>query len=162
LFEKARHAGFRVVAHAGEEGPSDYIAQALNVLYVERIDHGIKCLDDPELTRRLAREQIPLTTCPLSNVKLNVLSSIDEFPMRQMLDANLLVTINSDDPAYFGGYLSQNYLAVAESANLTKNDLRLLAKNSFQASFASAEQKTKWMAMVDDYCDNYTEEPSTS
>lgn len=162
LFERARRAGLRVVAHAGEEGPCDYITRALNVLHVERIDHGIKCLEDPELIKRLAREQIPLTTCPLSNVKLNVLSSIHEFPIRQMLDANLLVTINSDDPAYFGGYLSQNYLAVAESANLTRNDLRVLAKNSFQASFASVEEKTKWMAMVDDYCDNYTEGPLTS
>jgi adenosine deaminase len=162
LFQKARHAGFRVVAHAGEEGPCEYIAQALTVLGVERIDHGIKCLEDPDLTRRLVNEQIPLTTCPLSNIKLNVLSSIDDFPLRQMLDANLLVTINSDDPAYFGGYLSQNYLAVAEAANLTRQDLRLLAKNSIQASFASVEEKIKWLAMVDDYCDNYTEEPSTS
>jgi adenosine deaminase len=150
------------VAHAGEEGHCDYITQALDVLHVERIDHGIKCLEDPKLVERLVKNRIPLTTCPLSNVKLDVVSNIGEFPLRQMLDANLLITINSDDPAYFGGYLSQNYSAVAESFNLTREDLRLLAKNSFQASFASVEEKTKWMAMVDEYCDSCKERPSST
>jgi len=155
VFEKAREAGFRVVAHAGEEGPVEYIKEALDVLKVERIDHGIKCLEDDELVKRLARDQIPLTTCPFSNIKLKVIDNMREFPLAKMIKAGLLVTINSDDPAYFGGYLSENYLAVAEALNLSGEDLRTLAKNSFQASFASDEEKEKWMDIVDEYCDNY-------
>ena len=155
VFEKAREAGFHLVAHAGEEGPVEYMEEALNVLHIERIDHGIKCLGNPDLVKRLARDQIPLTTCPLSNVKLQVIDNISQFPLDKLMAAGLLVTINSDDPAYFGGYLSDNYLAVAEALNLSRDDLRQLAKNSFQASFASQKEKDEWMAMVDDYCDTY-------
>ena len=155
VFEKARAAGFHVVAHAGEEGSAQCIEDTLNILKAERIDHGIKCLQDNALVQRLVREQIPLTTCPLSNVKLRVVKDMSEFPLMKMMEAGLLVTINSDDPAYFGGYLNDNYLAVAQTFDLSRDDLRLLAKNSFQATFASEQEKEKWIGMVDEYCDNY-------
>ena len=109
----------------------------------------------PTLVQRLDRDQVPFTTCPLSNKKLRVMGDMSEFPLVEMMKAGLLVTINSDDPAYFGGYLSDNYLAVAEAFDLSRDDLRLLAKNSFQASFASAEEKKRWIEMVDEYCDNF-------
>lgn len=155
VFEKARDAGFHVVAHAGEEASCRYIEEALNVLKIERVDHGIKCLEDPELVERLSRDQVPLTTCPLSNTKLQVIKDLSEFPLVELMKAKLLVTINSDDPAYFGGYLSDNYLAVAEAFNLSREDLITLAKNSFQASFASTEDKKKWIQMVDEYSESY-------
>ena len=162
LFKKAKQAGFRLVAHAGEEGPVEYIAEALDVLHVERIDHGITCWKDPTVMTKLVKHRIPLTTCPLSSVKLTIIADIGAFPLRSMMNAHLLITINSDDPAYFGGYLSQNYLAVAESFHLTRDELRLLAKNSFEASFASDQEKTKWIAMVDEYCDSWNDENQSS
>jgi adenosine deaminase len=155
VFEKARGAGFHVVAHAGEEGSAQYIEDSLNLLKAERIDHGIKCLQDNVLVHRLIRDKIPLTTCPFSNVKLRVVKDMTEFPLVKLLEAGLLVTINSDDPAYFGGYLNDNYLAVAQTFDLSRDDLRLLAKNSFQATFASDEEKKRWIEMVDEYCDNF-------
>jgi adenosine deaminase len=154
VFEKARGAGFHVVAHAGEEGSAQYIEDSLNLLKAERIDHGIKCLQDNVLVHRLVRDKIPLTTCPFSNIKLRVVNDMTEFPLVKMLEAGLLVTINSDDPAYFGGYVNDNYLAVAQTFDLSRDDLRLLAKNSFQATFASDEEKKRWIEMVDEYCDN--------
>jgi adenine deaminase len=136
VFARAREAGLLAVAHAGEEGPPEYIREALDVLRVRRIDHGVRCLEDPELVERLVAEQIPLTVCPLSNVKLRVFDSMRAHNFRELLDRGLKVTINSDDPAYFGGYLNENYLAVAEAFDLTRDELERIARNSFEARFA--------------------------
>jgi adenosine deaminase len=138
VFAKAREAGLLAVAHAGEEGPPEYIREALDLLQVRRIDHGVRCLEDPELVDRLVREQIPLTVCPLSNIKLRVFERMTDHPLREMLRRGLKVTINSDDPSYFGGYVNENYLAVAEALLLTREELEQLAKNSFEASFVSS------------------------
>ena len=135
VFARARDAGLLAVAHAGEEGPPEYIREALDLLHVRRIDHGVRCLEDPQLVDRLVREQIPLTVCPLSNVRLRVFDTMHDHPLRTMLARGLKVTINSDDPAYFGGYINENYLAVAEALDLTREELEQLAKNSFEASF---------------------------
>ena len=141
VFARARQAGFRRVAHAGEEGPPDYIWQALDLIGAERIDHGVRALEDASLVRRLAKEQIALTVCPLSNVRLGVFPSISQHNLKRLLDAGLLVTINSDDPAYFGGYISDNYIAAQEALDLTREDVERLAANSFTASFLTAEAK---------------------
>jgi adenosine deaminase len=141
VFARARQAGFRRVAHAGEEGPPDYIWQALDLIGAERIDHGVRVLEDASLVRRLAKEQIALTVCPLSNVRLGVFPSISHHNLKQLLDAGLLVTINSDDPAYFGGYVSDNFIAAQEALDLSRGDVERLAANSFTASFLSAEAK---------------------
>ena len=135
VFARAREAGLLAVAHAGEEGPPEYIWEALDLLQVRRIDHGVRCLEDPQLVKRLASEQIPLTVCPLSNVKLRVFDTIRDHNLRRLLDAGVKVTINSDDPAYFGGYVNENYLAVAEALELTEEELRGIARNSLEASF---------------------------
>ena len=150
VFERARNAGFRAVAHAGEEGPPSYIREALDLLAVERIDHGVRCLEDEDLVRRLARDRIPLTVCPLSNVKLRVFDSLEQHNLRTLLDHGLCVTINSDDPAYFGGYIGQNFRESQRALDLDRDDLRLLAKNAFQASFLDDEEKTRLLAEVDD------------
>lgn len=134
VFAKAREAGFLAVAHAGEEGPPEYIWEALDILKVRRIDHGVRCLEDPALVDRLVAEQVPLTVCPLSNVRLRVYDTIRDHPLRAMLARGLKVTINSDDPAYFGGYVNENYAAL----DLTREEYEQLAKNSFDASFRSA------------------------
>ena len=131
VFARARDAGLFAVAHAGEEGPPEYIREALDILKVRRIDHGVRCLEDPELVDRLVAEQIPLTGCPLSNVRLRVFDTIRDHPLRAMLARGLKVTINSDDPAYFGGYVNENY----EALDLTREEIEQLAKNSFDASF---------------------------
>lgn len=136
VFAKAREAGLYAVAHAGEEGPPEYIWEALDVLQVRRIDHGVRCLEDPRLVDRLVAEQIPLTVCPLSNVRLRVFDTMRDHPLRTMLERGLKVTINSDDPAYFGGYVNENYLAAADALGLTREELEQLARNSFDASFA--------------------------
>lgn len=138
VFARAREAGLLAVAHAGEEGPPEYIREALDVLQVRRIDHGVRCLEDAALVDRLVAEQIPLTVCPLSNVRLRVYDTIRDHPLRTMLKLGLKVTINSDDPAYFGGYVNENYLAVAEGLGLSREELEQLAKNSFDASFLGA------------------------
>lgn len=135
VFARARDAGLLAVAHAGEEGPPEYIWEALDVLGVRRIDHGVRCLEDPKLVARLAADQIPLTVCPLSNVKLRVFDTIRDHNLRELLDRGLKVTINSDDPAYFGGYINENYSAVAGALALTRAELEQIAKNSFEASF---------------------------
>jgi adenosine deaminase len=135
VFQAARDAGYRVVAHAGEEGPPEYIAGALDVLGAERIDHGVRCLEDPMLTARLAMDRVPLTVCPLSNVRLKVVPTMAEHPLKRMMDAGLFVTVNSDDPAYFGGYLTANYVAAAEALDLSLTDMAALAEASFAASF---------------------------
>jgi adenine deaminase len=131
VFARAREAGLFAVAHAGEEGPPEYIREALDILKVRRIDHGVRCLEDPELVDRLVAEQIPLTVCPLSNIRLRVFDTIRDHPLRAMLARGLKVTINSDDPAYFGGYVNENY----EALDLTREEYEQLAKNSFDASF---------------------------
>ena len=135
VFARAREAGLLAVAHAGEEGPPEYIWEALDVLEVRRIDHGVRCLEDPRLVDRLVRERIPLTVCPLSNIKLRVFDRMEDHPLRKMLTLGLNVTINSDDPAYFGGYVNENFVAAAEALGLTEEEVETLARNSFEASF---------------------------
>ena len=145
VFAQARARGLHVVAHAGEEGPAAYIHGALDVLKVQRIDHGVRCLEDPALVARLARERIPLTVCPLSNVKLCVFKTLAEHNLPALLQAGLCVTLNSDDPAYFGGYINQNFVeAFAALPQLTQMHAVQLARNSFDASFASMDEKRGW------------------
>jgi adenosine deaminase len=146
VFERAAQAGLHRVAHAGEEGPAEYVWEALDVLGVERIDHGIRVMDDPTLVARMAADQIPLTMCPLSNVALHVVERVELLPLRQMLDAGLRVTLNSDDPAFFGGYLDANVEAAAAAFDLTPDDLRTLAHNSVHASFLSQSRKSALLA----------------
>lgn len=149
VFDEAREERFPVVAHAGEEGPPEYIREALDVLRAVRIDHGVRCVEDDALVERLAKEQIPLTVCPLSNVKLRVFPTLEQHNLRTLLERGLLVTINSDDPAYFGGYVGDNYTAVANALKLSREDIAKLAKNSFAASFLSEADKAKHIAAVD-------------
>ncbi|MBI2228340.1 MAG: adenosine deaminase [Deltaproteobacteria bacterium] len=151
VFDEARKQGFLTVAHAGEEGPTEYIWQALDRLKVSRIDHGVRCIEDPDLTARLAAARIPLTVCPLSNVKLRVFESIEKHNLKQLLDRGLCVTINSDDPAYFGGYLTENYLAVQKALSLDRNDIYCLARNSFQAAFLRPDEKQIFLDELDNY-----------
>ena len=151
VFDEARKQGFLTVAHAGEEGPPEYIWQALDRLKVSRIDHGVRCIEDPDLTARLAAARIPLTVCPLSNVKLRVFESIEKYNLKQLLDRGLCVTINSDDPAYFGGYLTENYLAVQKALSLDRNDIYCLARNSFQATFLRPDEKQFFLDELDNY-----------
>lgn len=152
VFASAREQGYRIVAHAGEEGPAEYIWEALNILEIERLDHGNRCMDDPQLVERLAREQIALTLCPLSNLKLCVVKELADHPLKEMLAANLLATIHSDDPAYFGGQLNANYIETASALNLSRADIATLARNSFQASFLPVEAKENFIAKVDEFC----------
>jgi len=135
VFERARAEGFLTVAHAGEEGPPEYIEQALDWLKVSRIDHGVRCLDDSRLVERLRKTQIPLTVCPLSNVKLCVFENLQAHNLKKLLDLGLCVTVNSDDPAYFGGYIEENFLAARQALELTRSDLRKLAENAIHAAF---------------------------
>ncbi|MCU0432350.1 MAG: adenosine deaminase [Bacteroidia bacterium] len=146
VFAASREAGFLTVAHAGEEGPSEYIHEALNLLHVSRIDHGNRCLDDESLVQRLVEMKMPLTLCPLSNVALRVIQGMEEHPVKRMLDLGLRATIHSDDPAYFGGYMNENYLETARALHLTKEDVLQLVVNSFEAGFDSAAQKAKNIA----------------
>jgi adenosine deaminase len=149
VFARAKDAGFLAVAHAGEEGPADYISDSLELLGATRIDHGIRCLDDSAVVARLAAERVPLTVCPLSNVRLRVFDTIKDHSLRVLMDAGLLVTINSDDPAYFGGYVGDNYLAVARGLDLSRDDIVQLARNSFEAAFISADQRDRYLAEID-------------
>jgi adenosine deaminase len=141
VFDRARREGFLTVAHAGEEGPPAYIVEALDLLRVARIDHGVRCEEDAALVERLARERIPLTVCPLSNVRLCVYDKIEQHNLKRLLDRGLCVTVNSDDPAYFGGYVADNYLAVQRGLGLSKGDIEKLAANSIEASFLPPSQK---------------------
>jgi adenosine deaminase len=150
VFARARELGLHVVAHAGEEGPAAYIETALDLLKVERIDHGVRCTESPALIERLARQRVPLTVCPLSNVKLCVYPDLAAHPLPALLDAGLCVTVNSDDPAYFGGYVVDNYLALfAAHPRLGVQQARQLALNSFEASFVDAAQKARWARELD-------------
>lgn len=149
VFDRARAEGFLTVAHAGEEGPPAYIEQALDLLKVKRIDHGVRCTEDQALVRRLQQEQMPLTVCPLSNIKLRVFDRLEEHNLKQLLDAGLCVTINSDDPAYFGGYIGQNFRESAEALGLEMDDLEKLARNAVTASFLDEGGKADLMARID-------------
>jgi adenosine deaminase len=153
VYEAAAVLGLRKVAHAGEEGPPAYIREALDVLGVERIDHGLRCMEDTELVERLARERIPLTLCPLSNVRLRVVDTLEQHPLARMMDAGLLCTVNSDDPAYFGGYVGDTFHAVHEALGLGDEQLRELARNSFVASFLEddEERRGRLIAEVEAY-----------
>jgi len=150
VYERARAAGWRSVAHAGEEGPPSYIREALDVLHVERIDHGVRCLEDAALMARLRDERIPLTVCPLSNVRLRVVDTLADHPLARMLDAGLAATVNSDDPAYFGGYVGDNVARTAEALRLGADALLTLARNSIDASFISAERRAEYRRRLDD------------
>ncbi|WP_179998354.1 adenosine deaminase [Acinetobacter sp. YH12239] len=144
VFAKARDEGFLVVAHAGEEGPAEYVWEALDVLKVNRIDHGVRSEEDPKLLARLIAEKMPLTVCPLSNLKLCVVDDMADHNIRRLLQQGVHVTVNSDDPSYFGGYMNDNFIAIAEALDLTNHELKQLAINSFEASFISDVQKQKW------------------
>ena len=151
VFERAKKEGFLTVAHAGEEGPAEYVWEALNLLKVSRIDHGNNSLDDDQLVQELVNRKIPLTVCPLSNYKLKVVDDLKKHPLRRMLEKGLLVTINSDDPAYFGGYINENYLAISKALDLSKEEIQQLAKNSFNASFLNEEEKQQMIDRVEKY-----------
>ena len=149
VFERARREGFLTVAHAGEEGPPGYVYEALDVLRVSRIDHGVRSEEDPQLLARLVNDRVPLTVCPLSNVMLRVFDTMADHNLERLLAAGALVTVNSDDPAYFGGYLLENFLAVHRALGLSKAQLAQLARNSIEAAFLAAEVKRGWFEKID-------------
>ncbi len=151
VFDRARSEGYRVVAHAGEEGPADYVIQALDLLGAERIDHGVRALDDDRLVARLARERIPLTMCPLSNVKLRVFDRLEDHNLAEFLRRDVVVTVNSDDPAYFGGYVGDNYVAVRAALDLSRDEMIRLARNSFQAAFLDDAARRSYLGELDAY-----------
>ena len=149
VFERAISAGFRAVAHAGEEGPPEYIWQALDVLGAERIDHGVRCLEERRLVQRLEADRVPLTVCPFSNVKLRVVDKLEQHPLAMMLEHGLCATVNSDDPAYFGGYVGDNLAGVAEALQLEDEALIRLARNSFEAAFLDEATRARYLAELD-------------
>ncbi len=151
VFAKARELGLKIVAHAGEEGPPEYIRQAVELLKVDRIDHGNRILESAELTQQVAKAGIPLTVCPLSNLKLCVVKDLKEHPIRKMLEAGLKPMLNSDDPSYFGGYMNANYLQLTEALGLSKSEIVQLAKNSFEAAFISGEQRDAYLEELNSY-----------
>lgn len=155
VFKKALGEGFLTVAHAGEEGSFEYINEALDLLKVSRVDHGNNSLDNESLMNRLAENKIPLTLCPLSNLKLKVVNDLKDHPMRKMIDKKILVTINSDDPAYFGGYLNENYIEIARALKFSKEEIVDLAKNSFKASFLNDDEKQYFINKIDKYYNNF-------
>jgi len=148
VFKKAMKEGFLTVAHAGEEGPPEYIWEALDLLKVKRIDHGVQCLKDEKLVQKLRDEQIPLTVCPLSNIKLCVFKKLEDHNLKKLLDKGLMVIVNSDDPAYFGGYLNTNLIECQKALNLSMEDVKRLAINSFKSSFLSWDKKKKWIDQI--------------
>jgi adenosine deaminase len=151
VFQKARDDGFIITAHAGEEGDISYILEALDVIKVSRIDHGYNIINSEELMKRVALEKIPLTMCPLSNKKLKVCPDLSNYPLRTILKHNVIAMINSDDPAYFGGYIGDNYYELAQAINLTEDEIILLARNSFRATFLSTELKESYLQKIDRY-----------
>ena len=151
VFKASAEQGYKLVAHAGEEGPAEYIWEALNVLKVVRIDHGNRCLDDEELVQRLVAQKIPLTLCPTSNLALKVIQKMEDHPVVKMLDKGIVATIHSDDPAYFGGYMNENYYEIAKALKLNKDQLKQLAINAFEASWLSAASKQKHIHDVENY-----------
>jgi adenosine deaminase len=150
VFARARREGFLTVAHAGEEGPPAYIYGALDILQVRRVDHGVRCEEDPNLLARLARDRVPLTVCPLSNIKLRVFERMEDHNLKRLLERGLCVTVNSDDPAYFGGYVLENYLAVQRGLDLSRENLTELARNSIEASFLGEPDKRRWLKAIDE------------
>jgi adenosine deaminase len=152
VFARARAEGWRTVAHAGEEGPPEYIRDALDLLHAERIDHGIRCLEDPALVERLRLSRTPLTVCPLSNVKLGAVARIEDHPIAAMLERGLYATVNSDDPAYFGGYLDENFRVLQDALHLERDACVTLARNSIGASFLTGAQKRRHLEAIDVYC----------
>ena len=156
VYDRAREAGLLAVAHAGEEGPPAYVWEALDVLKAQRIDHGVRCIEDERLVERLVEEQIPLTVCPLSNVKLRVFPNLRAHTLKQLMDRGLLVTVNSDDPAYFGGYVADNFRDSAVALGLDRDDLLRLARNSFDASFLGADRRRACL----DELDRFAAQPS--
>ena len=148
LFKKAIKYGFITVAHAGEEGSPEYMWEALNLLNVKRIDHGVQCLKDEKLVEKLSKNQIPLTVCPLSNIKLRVFNKLEEHNLKKMLDKKLMVMVNSDDPAYFGGYLNKNLIETQAALNLSLDEVKRLLVNSFKSSFLSEERKKEWINKI--------------
>src|SRR4051812_25670446 len=151
VFAAAAERGLKRVAHAGEEGPPEYVWEALDLLHIDRLDHGNRSMEDPALVERLAREGMVLTVCPLSNLKLCVVDDMADHPVDRMLAAGLKVTLNSDDPAYFGGYINANYRAAAEGRGLTQDQLATIARNSFEGSFLALEEKTRQIARLEAY-----------
>jgi adenosine deaminase len=149
VFERAIDAGFRAVAHAGEEGPPEYIWQALDVLGAERVDHGVRCLEDRRLVQRLEADRIPLTVCPFSNVRLRVVDTLEQHPLATMLEHGLCATVNSDDPAYFGGYVGENLAGVADALKLEDGVILKLARNSFEAAFLDDSERSRHLAELD-------------
>lgn len=148
VFAKAREEGFLIVAHAGEEGPPEYVWEALDLLKVNRIDHGVRSEEDEQLMARLINEKMPLTVCPLSNLKLCVVNDMKDHNIRRLLQKDVHVMVNSDDPSYFGGYMNDNFFAIQQALDLTNDELKKLAINSFEASFISDEEKQKWIAEI--------------
>ena len=148
LFNKAIEKGFLTVAHAGEEGPPEYIWEALNLLKVKRIDHGVQCFHDEKLIQKLRDEQIPLTVCPLSNIKLRVFNNLEEHNLKKMLNKELMVMVNSDDPAYFGGYINKNLIECQAALNLSTKEVKALIINSFKSSFLKEEKKREWISKI--------------
>ena len=148
VFARARSEGLLTVAHAGEEGPPEYVSEALDLLQVKRVDHGVRSAEDPALLARLVRDRVPLTVCPLSNVRLRVFDRMEDHNLKRLLRQGLCVTVNSDDPAYFGGYVAENYLAAFRALVLSRADIVQLASNSFEASFLPEAEKEGWLAQV--------------
>jgi len=151
VFDRARDLGFYTVAHAGEEGPPDYIWEAIKLLGVSRIDHGVRCIEDSQLVKYLIEQQIPLTVCPLSNIKLCVFDSMEKHNIKQLLHMGLCVTVNSDDPSYFGGYIAENLQQIQVALGLSQQDIYQMMKNSFQATFLSSEEKQAKITELDDF-----------
>src|SRR5262245_38435118 len=149
VFRRARDAGFFLTAHAGEEGPPSYVWQALDVLGVARVDHGVRSVEDPTLVGRLARDRVALTVCPLSNLRLRVVDDLIHHPLRRMMDRGLVVTVNSDDPAYFGGYVNQNYRAVSDALSLGREAIVTIVRNGFHAALMPASKRDRALAEVD-------------
>jgi len=148
LFKKSIEEGFLTFAHAGEEGPPEYIWDSINLLKVKRIDHGVQCLHDKKLVEKLRKNKIPLTVCPLSNIKLHVFDDLKEHNLKKMLDEKLMVMVNSDDPAYFGGYLNKNLIEIQSALSLSVDDIKTLIINSFKSSFLSEEKKAEWISKI--------------
>ena len=151
VFAQARAEGLLTVAHAGEEGPPEYVYEALDLLHVRRIDHGVRAEEDEALMARLIKEQMPLTVCPLSNLKLKVFPEMARHNLRRMLQRGVLVTVNSDDPAYFGGYMNRNFEALAEALDLSAEEIKTLCANSFRASFLSEAEKEEWIRKIESF-----------
>ena len=154
VFDRARSEGFLTVAHAGEEGPPEYVWEALDLLKVSRVDHGVRSLEDAALVERLVRQRIPLTVCPLSNVRLRVVKDLGQHPLRRMLEAGLVATCNSDDPAYFGGYVGDNFRETAAALGLTRDEILTLARNSFEASFIDDATRGRYLGELDAFANN--------